>query len=403
MSRRILLIGHNPDYLPLAPYHMALHLSRRGHRVTLLLPGNNGLRQPWQPIRINERFDLYLSPTLLGGQIRKGFDPLDVLAKIYRVSKLSFDVVFLFDSRPAVSLPGVFAKLTKKIPLIIYWTDWFGRGGIIANRSGKFYRVLFEGIETFFEEYFRRFADSYCVVCSALETRLRGLGYSKQVAYFPVGCNSPPVRGYSVDGLRQQLGLPRTGPLIGCVGSLFPADAKLLFESIPLLRKAIDAKLVLIGNNIHRARYGVPEHAIETGKVVKEDLYNYIGACDIMLMPLMRTVANNGRWPSKLNDYVSMGKPIVSTDISVVRELFQVAKFGEIADDEPVDFGEKILKLLVNEELISLYSANAYALASGLLSWDSIVDKLESLMGETLGRSNYGKIGMNGRETSTSV
>jgi glycosyltransferase involved in cell wall biosynthesis len=383
VNRRILLIGHNGDYLPLAPYNLGLHLSERGYSVSLLLPGNKLAARYWTK-QINDRFTLYFCPTLLWGAFRKGLDPLDLIMKVYLTHKLDFDVVFVFDTRPAVILPGVYAKLVKKIPLIIYWTDWFGRGGIISDRSGKLYRFFFERIETFFEEDFRGFADSYAVICPALETRLKALGYEKKIIFLPTGCNSTPIKDYNPVALRERLDLPRDATLIGCVGSLHPFDAKLAFESVALLSKKTNARLVLIGNNIYRNRYRIPDSAIETGKVSKEDLYNYIGACDVMLIPLKRSIANNGRWPSKLNDYVILGKPVVATDISVVSKLFRLAKFGEVANDEPGDFAEKLESLLKNNDRLKEYSNNAYALASGLLSWSSIVDTVDDLVTTTL-------------------
>jgi glycosyltransferase involved in cell wall biosynthesis len=382
MSKHILLMHHNGDDLGLAPYTLGLHLSNRGHSVSLLLPGRFSAR--WRTQSVNDRFTIYFCPTLLPGRFRKGLDPLDLITKLYLISTLKFDVVFVFDSRPTVILPGIYAKISKKIPLIVYWTDWYGRGGIIAERSGKIYRFLFEGIETFFEEYFRRFADGYGVICPTLETRLRGLGYQKEIAFFPLGCNSRPVVGYDSKALRKRLGLPSEGSLIGCVGSLLPSDANLAFKSVSLLRETINARLVLIGQNIYRNRITVPEHVIETQRLDKEDLYDHIGACDVMLIPLRKTIANNGRWPSKLNDYLSMGKPVVATDICVVRELFKVAKFGEIADDEPQDFAEKLKLLLLDTDAMRVYSSNAYNIASGPLNWNSVVDKVDDLITETL-------------------
>jgi glycosyltransferase involved in cell wall biosynthesis len=388
VNRHILLIGHNADYLPLAPYNMGLHLSKRGYRVSLLLPGQ-GFSFGWRTQCVNDAFTLYFSPTLLGGPFRRGLDPLDLITKLYLITRVNCDVVFLFDSRPTVILPGVFSKKLNKVPLIIYWTDWFGRDGIIAERSGKLYRFLFERIETFFEEGFNRFADSYAVISPTLETRLRGLGYKKKVVFLPTGCNTSPVKGYDVKALRKELALPSDIPLVGCVGSLYPSDAKLAFASISLLRETMNMKLVLIGTNIYRNRYEIPKDVIETHALTKDHLYKYIGACDLMLMPLRKSIANNGRWPSKLNDYLIMGKPVVATDICIVSELFKVAKFGEIANDEPGDFADKIQGLMRDKQARDEYSSNAYRLAANVLSWAAVVDKVDLLISETL--SSVGK------------
>jgi len=309
---------------------------------------------------------------------------LDLMGKMHLVKKLKYELIFAFDSRPTVILPAVWGKLLKGVPLIVYWTDWFGRGGTIAERSGKLYRFFFEGVETFFEEYFRKYVSGYAVICHALEKRLRDLGYKKKIHFLPLGCNSTSTMNIDKNLLRNKLGLLQNGPLIGCVGSLFPSDANLLFESFKLVRDKMDAKLILIGENHFKTRYRTPDHVITTGRVSDKDLQSYTRCCDLMVMPLRNNIANNGRWPSKLNDYLVMGKPVVSTGISVVTELLQIYKFGEIAEDRADDFAQKICFLLNDREKLNLYGENALKLASDYLSWPRVIENLDHFIKDTL-------------------
>jgi glycosyltransferase involved in cell wall biosynthesis len=380
----IVLLAHNWDYMPLAPYKIGLLLSKRGHNVHLLLP-NKKTSLKYNAKYINTSYTLYLCPTILWGGLKKGSDPLDLITRLYLLRKLEYDIILAFDSRPAVILPAVYGKLIKKIPLIIYWTDWFGRGGIIAERSGKFYKFFFEGIETFFEEYFRKYADSYAVICRPLEKRLRSLGYRKKVYSLPYGCEKRSLNGdINIDDLKKKLNLPTSYPLIGCVGSLHPKDAKFLFRSLDILGRQIEVKLILIGHNIFRNKYQIPEHIIETGRLSEMEMSLYIHACDIMVLPLRNNIANNGRWPSKLNEYLIIGKAIVSTEISVVCELLKLIKFGETARDIPEDFAEKIYGLLKDKDLLKKYGENAEKLASEYLSWPVIIKNFEGFITETL-------------------
>ena len=103
-----------------------------------------------------------------------------------------------------------------------------------------------------------------------------------------------------------------------------------------------------------------------------------------MVMPLRNNIANNGRWPAKLNDYLSMGKPIVSTEITIVSKLFQNIKFGELAKDIPEDFAQKICSLLNNEEKLNLYGKNALKLAHNHLAWPVLMDELNQFIIETI-------------------
>ncbi len=382
-NKRILLLAHNWDYLPLMPYHVALHLSERGYNVSLVLPMEK-LSPRCEVKHVNGNLSLYFCPTMLWGGLKKGSDPLELIYKMFFVGILKYDIIFAFDSRPTVILPAVFGKLIKRVPLIIDWTDWFGRGGTIEQRSGLLYRVFFERIETFFEEHFRRYGDSSMVICPALERRLRGLGYTNRIHFFPLGCNHAPEKRGDGIAIRRRLNVSPDRPLIGCVGSLFPSDADLLFRSFALVRNKMDAELILIGSNNFGGRYQIPPHTIVTGKVSGEDLTAYVGCCDLMVMPLKNNVANNGRWPSKLNDYLACGKPVVSTKISVVTELLSISEFGLAAEDTPDDFARKIFDLLSDKERLKSCGDNALRLASEYLSWPQLMDKLERFMLDTM-------------------
>lgn len=380
---KILLLAHNWDYMALAPYNVGLHLSRRGYDVSLLLPKGKRLWR-YEVEHVNGQFRLYFCPTILWGGFKKGSDPLDLITKLYLMQRLDYDIILTFDSRPTVILPGVWGKVFKRVPLIVYWTDWFGRNGIVAERSGKIYRAFFGGIETFFEEHFQKYADSYAVICHTLEKRLRSLGYRNRIHLFPLGCPSCSVRYNGTEELRKGLNLPQDNPLIGCVGSLYPSDARFLFETLAQVREKVDVRLVLIGKNIFRNRYQIPEAVIETGNLSLENLQKYVGACDVMVMPLKKSVANNGRWPSKLNEYLTMGKPVVSTEIAVVKDLIEKCRFGEIAKDIPEDFSQKICGLLCDKDKRNEYSQNALKLAAGYLSWPNVISDLEDFLNETV-------------------
>jgi glycosyltransferase involved in cell wall biosynthesis len=381
--KNILLLAHNWDYLPLRPYSVGLHLSARGYNVSLLLPAEKRLSSR-KTKHINSRFTLYFCPTVLWGGLKKGSDPLDLITRIGLLRKLRYDIIFAFDSRPTVILPAVYGKSLRRVPLILDWTDWFGRGGSIAERSGKLYRFFFEKLETFFEEHFRKYADSSTVICSALEKRLRALGYSGRIHSFPLGCYPPQALNGDRDSLRRDLGLPVGIRLIGCVGSLLPSDAELLFQSFKMVNERMDTRLLLIGENHLRNRYPIPDNAIVTGRISSEGLQKYVHCCDLMLMPLRNNIANNGRWPSKLNDYLVMGKAVVSTEISVVTELFKLCEFGILAKDTPGDFALKICDLLTDKEKLSLYGRNSLKLALDHLSWPMLMDGLENFIQETL-------------------
>ena len=305
--------------------------------------------------------------------------------------KLKYDIIIACDSRPTVILPAVFFKFFRKVPLIIEWTDWFGRGGTISERSSKLYKILFNRFETFFEEYFRNFADSATVICRPLEKRLRGLNFNKNILYFPLPCYYIPEMKGSITKLRSKLNLPLGKKLIGCVGTLFKSDANMLINSYDLIKGKMNVAMILIGKNNLIDAYKIPEDVYVTGSISYDKLLEYIYCCDIMVMPLKNNIANNGRWPSKLNDYLIMGKPVISTGISVMKELIKEYAFGEISDDNPKDFSNTILHILSNKYLMKEYGRNALNLARNKLNYLTVMKEMHQFLIQTINEYFYPK------------
>jgi len=374
-NKSILILTHQPNYDHHRPFKTGLVLSQMGYNVSIFIPHNRFFVRSNKK-RINEKLILHFCPTIFSGGFSKGADPIDLIARLYFIRKLKFDVIYAFDTRPAVILPAVYAKSIRRVPLLIDKGDLFGRGGTIEERSGRLYRALFSRIETFFEEYFLKYADAITVICRSIDRRLKDLGIHKETFLFQNGCDSLEVkRNVSVKQLREKLKLPISTPTIGFVGSLLPSDAELLFRSFKELQKKIPASLLLIGCNSHEGKYAMPEYVLTTGELSKREIQEYIYCCDLMVLPLRNNIANNGRWPSKINDYLTMGKPVVSTEIEVVKDLFKISEFGILAKDNEFDFADKIQELLLNDQSRAVFGKNAEAL-SKRLEWKTLVEHL---------------------------
>src|SRR5690606_34528442 len=75
----------------------------------------------------------------------------------------------------------------------------------------------------------------------------------------------------------------------------------------------------------HLTRY---ENITFYGYVNHSDIKNYISEFDIVLLPNQRNVSSNagrdiGQWtsPLKLFEYMAMGKPIICSDLEVLKEV----------------------------------------------------------------------------------
>ena len=239
---------------------------------------------------------------------------------------------------------------------------------------------LFEPVETFFEERFRKYADGNVVITESLKFRAQELGLTrKPLIRLPYGADVERVKIRDKYDARARLRIKKGERLLGYVGTIFPSDADLLCKAFQLVSsKCSNTKLAIIGNSRFKFQDKAIRHekVIKTGKIDFEQLLDWIAACDIMLLPLRRTIANNGRWPSKVCDYLAAGKPVVSTNVSDVALLFEKRVGGCLTNDTPSDFAEGILKMLsLDEPELLAHSIAARKIAENKLSWSKLTDQ----------------------------
>jgi glycosyltransferase involved in cell wall biosynthesis len=102
----------------------------------------------------------------------------------------------------------------------------------------------------------------------------------------------------------------------------------------------------------------------------------YLGASDVLLLPLPDTLFDRARWPLRLGDYLAAGRPIVATSLpeieKIVSECGLLAKIGD-----PEDFADKILSIISDPDLREEMGKRARGLAETRYSWKRIAKQLE--------------------------
>jgi len=120
----------------------------------------------------------------------------------------------------------------------------------------------------------------------------------------------------------------------------------------------------------------VQDRVLSMGELSYEDLQDYVAACDVMWLPIRNTIANRGRWPSKIGDYLAAGRPVSACAVGDLINLFSRDSIGVLSRDDPRDFAEATLSLLARPDLDEL-GHNARRVAERDLAWDILTDKLE--------------------------
>lgn len=331
--------------------------------------------------KIYKKYSLILSPDLLWGKLRQGFDLLNTFFRIFFILKNKFDIVYAIDSRPVVIIPSLFHKLIYNKPLVLAWWDWFGRGGTMTERSGKLFIFLWGWIETFFEERFRRFADVATVISNPLRSRLMSLGFpNHKIHLLRVGSKICNTKIEDKILIRSALGLNLNKKYFCYVGAIFKNDLNLLLNSLTYLKYKIENMPItlIIGDNSIEDSICKDLSIIKLGKVNDQKLFvQYLKSCDYGLLPLKLNIANNARWPSKIGDYLSCGLPLVATPTHDLELINASNKIGFLSkDDDPVNFAETLFEASqIEQSSYDNLSLSALDFAKNELNWDNIAKK----------------------------
>lgn len=240
-------------------------------------------------------------------------------------------------------------------------------------------------LETFFEERIYPRADGLIAMGEPIAERARDLGLSND--RIKVLLHGSDIRGIApLPGGKAREAfpfLPSEGAVLGYLGALPAENAGLLFKAFSIFRARYGAetKLVLIGNSKLNWRRYAPDACrpdiVESGWASYEAINRYLNACDLLLLPIKKTFATDSVWPSKLNDYLAVGKPIVATRLKVYADLMEKSGAGRLSEDTPEALAEECLALMKDPDLRMSMGRRARDYAVKELDWERLVDRLE--------------------------
>lgn len=388
-SRRILMLVFNQvgkgTYW--RAFHFARHLSRRGHHVTLVAMAPHRRLRGHQ--RVVEGVRIVEAPDLLWGSLRSGWDLWEALWRCGWTLRHSFDLVHAFECRPTVLVPALFLKTLRRLPLVIDWCDWFGRGGSVEERPNPLQRAVLRPVETFFEERCRTCADATTVICSTLYARAVALGVDPStIVQIRDGADIEAIHPQDRAAARRALGLPPDGLLLGYLGAIFPRDAQLMARAFDRIHgERPDTRLLLIGyvNAPVEQLTAAPAAVIRTGRLDYAALNGYLAACDLCWLPFCDTGANRGRWPLKLNDYMAAGRATVATAVGDVTEVLHRHAVGVLTSDQPAELAQAVLELWQAPERRAHYERVARHTAESVFDWRLRANELEACYERLLG------------------
>jgi glycosyltransferase involved in cell wall biosynthesis/O-antigen/teichoic acid export membrane protein len=358
----------------LRAYMLGKQLAKLGHDVTILA-GNIEGRSALQ--REEDGLKIVTFPRLFKRFFLSGWGLDELISRSCWARHQTFDLVHAFETRPTNLIPGRLMQ-RKGAAFFVDWADWLGRGGSVEERPDGIKKYLLRIFETWYEN--RKFSESdgITAICSPLAAEAKRRGYpDDKILLLPNGMSNPYLKSVPLEQAREEMGLPSESFIIGYIGSGFKKDMDLMYSAFSLLQEKLeDVKLLHVG----RSNYHTPlnEDIIRTGNVTDEEASYYLSACDLFWFPLRKTKANLGRLPLKLSDYLTIGRPIVSTDIGDLAEWIQNLGAGVVADDDAQSISRMVVELSNSFEQRAVMSCNASdASKKAELSWRKRAEELE--------------------------
>jgi glycosyltransferase involved in cell wall biosynthesis len=352
---KIAMIIHNQ--VSTGPYFKVLEqcvaLAQAGHQVTLF--ATSATRRLLPNKVMHKGVEIIESPDLLWGKLRQGIDLYNTLWRCIIAGKKQFDIVHAIDARPNVILTALHIKYWQKIPLVLSWWDLFGDSGIATERFGALYGKTLGKVEVWFEEFFRKYADGATAITSYLAERLRGMNFpTERTAVIHVGCDASLAVPNRVQARASiaPLGIQPDDTVLCFIGTIYQSDLNFLFRALDIVRSKTEQsfKILWIGNHRLEPLLLSAYNIIHAGHLpTMDDVYRYLAACDIALLPFVVNTANKARWHSKITDYFNMALPVVTTPVSDFPKIFAEHDCGWMAQSgSPDHFAECLLTALHN-------------------------------------------------------
>ena len=227
----------------------------------------------------------------------------------------------------------------------------------LAYKSAGRLRSL---IEKKIDEYCLSLADRVVVLSHWSRRRLHELGKIPlaHMLVAPSGTDTELFRPMAKDKCCRNLGIDPAFTYVGFVGSFFaPQGVDTLIQAAQIIvSKYKNIRFLLVGDGPMMKTWkaeticqGLQDEFIFFGQVAYRRVPKYLGAMDICVAP--HRWDSNQASPVKLFDYMACGRPIVASDIEVVREITENSGCALLVPPgNPGELAQGLALLIENEQ-----------------------------------------------------
>ncbi|GMV33087.1 MAG: glycosyltransferase family 1 protein [Chloroflexi bacterium CFX1] len=186
-------------------------------------------------------------------------------------------------------------------------------------------------------------------------------------------------------------------PILLYVGTL--ADWQgldIVIKALPKILESQPVKLHIVGRGRSRQRkalakqirkLGLEEHVIVQPAVPHHEIPSLIAGADICVAPLALNDRNvtQGACPIKILEYMAAGRPLLASNMPIVRELVREDVDGLLfSPNDPEDLARQAVQLLKNMELSQRLAESAAAHVREKFTWHESQKKLGKVVEKLL-------------------
>jgi glycosyltransferase involved in cell wall biosynthesis len=380
-------------------FFIARALTRRGHRVTILMPPYDNLADSG---RTWEQDGVRLENMRMGRN--DAWHQLVVpLRMARRAVLLEPDVVHVFKPIGYSGLTGMWLRRFSRRPLVLDTDDWEGRGGWNdVNPYPALWKWLFDRQERWLACH----AGAVTVVSRTLQTQVWGFGVDPaRVVYLPNGPDArmreaPAVSDEQKAAIRAKLGVG-DAPLALYLGHIpRGTDLDLALDAFARVGKQLpEARLVIagVGDGLprlqaHARASGVAERTVFPGWIEHEQAHSYVASADATVNPYRDTLINRSKCAGKVVTAMAMGKAVITSRLGENLEYIEDGHSGLLTEPgDADDLARALLAVLSDRQWAADLGRNARQRVWEKFDWDARIGDVERAYEVALAQERMGR------------
>ena len=319
-----------------------------------------------------------------------------------RVRRGSYDAVEVKDK----FLAGIFAVIACRLHRVkfIYWLSYpYPEHYLASARDGTArYAFLYTVRGLCFKWLLYRLllpaAHHVFVQSEQMREEIAAQGISiRKMTAVPMGIDAALAR--APDLSRERTLLPSGVPCLLYLGALDKVRrVDFLIRAFSLVRSAVPAaRLYLVGKGVdpsdttlledEAARLDLGSSVVFVGQLPQAEALKYVQEADVCATPLYPTPVLRVASPTKLVEYMALGKPVVANDHPEQKRLLQAGGAGYCVPYEERAFADAAVKLLQNPREARLMGLQGRAYVLEHRTYAVIADEVEKTLYRVLGEA----------------